>query len=47
MAGYGVKPWQDRLTRAIGMAGFVNLHPSVLEQVLSFGAASVLALEKS
>ena len=47
MTGYRVDPRQHRLAWPVGMAGLVNLQPCVLEQVLSFRTASVLACKKS
>jgi hypothetical protein len=47
MPGKGVDPGQDRLARAVGLAGFVNLEPGVLQQILSVCTAPALARKKS
>jgi len=47
MPGKGIDPRQDRLAGAVGMAGFVNLEPGVLQQILGIWTATVLAREKS
>src|ERR1700674_153957 len=43
MASDSVKPWQHRLARPVGVAGFVNLQPGVLKESLGSGGGFCLA----